>query len=574
MVMNQHHSRFLQYLLYLCPLFVLLLALMCEPASAQSNRDFPPCSSQKVNGNCTFKIDRLYPITMPTIQVRSNSRVRVIVLNALPFERLMLNPQGAQAIAGTDQIASFLTSAFPNLKGLVVTSQLLGLSTVDLTIAGVDSPDVQKVKKDFSDLEKMLAISDIQQQIDSFSSDASEINLQLQQIFLPLPRPVSPPTSNPCVPGNAVFGTPSPFDNYACWRRVLICELNGTCVGVTPLPPVRNLVRAGFSLVCKLPGAPSGVCAAPFDDDSFAKRAKQTAADIENLKSPDRELWQERFLVTLTDLQTRRNKLAVVNSALTMAVKDLGTYLVNIEQVQGQAIPTEGIVLGEITDPKASTSPQSASTKLLGRQVTFAVEATNQIAGLVDSVSAAAQRKAITSVTVLFADPIFEPSAGVFFSSLPNRSFANQTVVTQNPGAVPTLGNVVISRTITRPTLLPFVGANWRLGHDFLLGHRRSAIYVTAAIALNPYNTLPEFGFGPSLSWRSVMFSILYHEGHDVRLTQGEFVGQVWCNATAATGVIPQCSGSPPSPSTKQYWTGAVAFGISVRVPSVFGGGK
>jgi len=544
--------------------------LLCHSAFPQNIGSFPACSTQKVNGDCTFVIDRLYPVTMPAIQVRSNGRVEVIVVNALPFERLALNPQSSQAIAGTDQIAGFLTSAFPNLKGLVVVSQSLGLTAGDLTIAPSDPPEVQKVKADLLSLNKMLEIPDIQQQIDSFSSDASQLNLQIQQVFLPLPRPVSGPAINPCEPGNTNVGMPSPWQNYACWRRVVICQLTGTCAGIAPAPPITNVLRKGYSLVCRLPGAPTGTCASQFDDDGFGKQAKQTAADIAQLAPPD----QAQFVDTLSDLQQRRNRLAAVNGPLSTAVKDLSTYLVNIQQVPGDPVSANGSVLGQITDPKHSASPQSASTKLLGRQVVFAVEATNQIAAFGDSVSAAAQRKAIITVTVLFADPIFEASAGVFFSSLPNRSFSNQTVVIQNPGAVPTPGNIVITRTITRPTLLPFVAGNWRIGHDFLVGQRRSAIYLTAAVAFNPYNTLPEFAVGPSLSWRAVMFSLLYHEGHDVRLTQGEFVGEVWCNATAANGQIPKCSGSPPAPSTERFWTGAVALGVSVRVPTIFGGGK
>jgi hypothetical protein len=184
-----------------------------------------------------------------------------------------------------------------------------------------------------------------------------------------------------------------------------------------------------------------------------------------------------------------------------------------------------------------------------------------------------AQKKSIDTITVLYADPIFEVSTGVFFSTLPNRSFSNQTIVTQNPGgAVPNQGNVVITQAISRPTVEPFVAANWRIGHDFLwLGARRGAIYITTAVGINTNAaTTADFAFGPSISWRSVMLSPLYHLGRDTRLTQGEFVGQIWCNASQASGSIPKCSGSPPSPSTQRFWTSAFAFGISVRIPSVF----
>jgi hypothetical protein len=252
----------------------------------------------------------------------------------------------------------------------------------------------------------------------------------------------------------------------------------------------------------------------------------------------------------------------------------LGAYLVSIQGTEGSDGTPDLQVLGRIRDPRNSSDVNSAGARLLGRQVVYSVDSVNQIGTFVAAVSSTSQKKSIDTITVLYADPIFEMSAGGLFSTLPNRSFANQTLVTQNPGAPPTQGNVVITQTVTRPTMVPFVAANFRLGHDFLIGSRRSAGYFTGALALNPYNALPEFGAGLSLSWRLLMFSALYHEGHDIRLTQGEYVGEVWCNASAASGNIAKCSGNPPSPSTERFWKGGFALGISVRVPTTFTSSK
>jgi len=91
---------------------------------------------------------------------------------------------------------------------------------------------------------------------------------------------------------------------------------------------------------------------------------------------------------------------------------------------------------------------------------------------------------------------------------------------------------------------------------------RRGAVYVTAAVGLNPNpnTTTADFAVGPSLSWRLLMISPLYHFGRDLRLTQGEHVGQTWAG-----------TGTPPAPSTQRFWSGAFAIGISVRVPTSFG---
>jgi hypothetical protein len=84
------------------------------------------CSTEKVNGDCTVTIDRRYPVTMPTIQMRRKRQVTVIVIHSTPFESLTLDPQtqAATALAGTDQTAGFVTAAFPYAKALTVTTSL------------------------------------------------------------------------------------------------------------------------------------------------------------------------------------------------------------------------------------------------------------------------------------------------------------------------------------------------------------------------------------------------------------------------------------------------------------------
>lgn len=244
-------------------------------------------------------------------------------------------------------------------------------------------------------------------------------------------------------------------------------------------------------------------------------------------------------------------------------------YLVNNSQARGTASRDIPRNLGEAHDPKCSLNPGRCAKNALGLQVSFSANAVNEVGTFVASVPPATQKKSIVTITVLYADPIFDVWTGAFFSTLPNRSFANQTIVTQNPGSSPTQGNVVIAQTI-----VPLAVANWRLGHDSVWpDSRRRPFYRTAAIGLNPYNTTAEFEAGPSASWRSVMFSTLFHWSHDVRLTQTEHEDEIWCNESGANGSIPKCSGNPPSPSTEKHWKGAVAFGISVRVPSISRGG-
>ena len=255
--------------------------------------------------------------------------------------------------------------------------------------------------------------------------------------------------------------------------------------------------------------------------------------------------------------------------AVSNIEKDLGNYFINIDESPKEST---ACMPCNIADPQ-KPGKKPLLGKFLGRQVVFALDAVNNVGTAATSVTTTAQRKAVVTITVLYADPRFELSTGTAISTLANRSFANQTNVTQSGGASPTQGNVVITQTIARPTDVLFAGANWRIPRNFVWpDHRRGAFHLTATVGVNVVNAATEFGVGPSISWLSRMFSALYDWGHDVKLTQGEFVGEVWCNETAATTTVPKCSGAPPTPSTEKYWRGVFAFGISVRVPSVFGG--
>jgi hypothetical protein len=537
------------------PVFVrvLLIALVASCADGSLAQE---CSNENVNGDCTVTVDRSYPVTLPTIQVRPGKRIRVVVVHPLPFESLTLDFQSALGVAGTDQTAGFVTAALPNLKALSLQTRMYGnkegINTFD---GGGELPSITKYKN---------ALAQLTDQMRIYVENATETYAQLNEVLGTISPNVLP--AGPRLPGSTVLtSTPRPWirDQYPLWRSWMICEIaNQECPN--PAPPIRGLLAAGASLVNAL-----GPCPKPPDKPSDLIIACQIAGiQTEIGKMTPSE--QAKFSAFLQALANDSAVLSADSAAIIAVNKDLGNYWANIDR---SSVITPPDPLGYIPDPFDKQSQKNLQLQqLLGRQVLFAVNAVNEIGVFVASVPGTSAKKSIVTITVLYADPIFEVSAGAFFSTLPNRSFSNQTIVTQISG-VPTTGNVVIAQTITRPTIVPFVAANWRLGHDFTWpDHRRGAWYFSTAIGLNPNNTTAEFGAGISLSWRSVMFSPLFHLGHDVHLTQGEQVGEVWCNQSAANGSIPKCSGSPPSPSTTKYWTRAFGFGISVRVPSVFGG--
>ncbi len=254
---------------------------------------------------------------------------------------------------------------------------------------------------------------------------------------------------------------------------------------------------------------------------------------------------------------------------------DMQTILANANAVR--ETPADPTFLGIIPPPPQPAGPGdpqsvTAPYKALAPQVTYTVNAQNEIASSLLSMPAATQKQALTTITVLYASPRFEISTGTFFSFLPNRTFANVTD-TAVVGGVPAPVDVRISSTRTSsPLVIPFVAANYRISNEFTwMGKRRGAIYGTLGLGLNPYNTQVEYVGGISFSWRFIMFGPLAHLGHDSYLTQGETVNQVWCvYGTPASGGPPACAGGPPAPSTKMFWRGAIAFEIAVRIPTTY----
>lgn len=593
-----------------------LLLLPCV-ASISGHADpltWPICSTEKVNGNCIIEIDRRFPVAMPTFQMRPNTHIMVVVIHPYHFETLTLDPQTLQALPGLDQGASLVTSAIPDLKGLTASatnsfySQRFSLALPEIKANALQmEKDLEaKIEQELTALQNALttaqnAVPTMQGLLKTYVSRASIIYAQLEEIESSVPRPVassdpgSGPTRNPRVPSE----TYDPWKDYSHWRNQLLCEFNGRDTVCSQIEPARvlfsNIMSETDDLIAKLPSTSSNGKPVPpadnsvfdlsaFDSGDPSSTFSQVSDDISNVTDSTTQKALQGQLNKLVKQETGfLKRLSQFSANITKVQTDLQTYEANIGIWKGESDQTsietasnrEFIKLGFIADPR-SNNHNAAPYKLLGRQISYAVNAENQIATPVLSVPTSTQKTAVVTVTALYADPIFETSAGAIFSFLHDRSYTNQTVVVPPPGSTLAAGDMYIDETKTQPEVIPIVAANWRLGHDFVMpvDGRRAAFYGTIWLGLNPYNTLPEFGAGPTFSWRSFMISPLYHRGHDIRLTQNEYVNQVWCNVNATAGSTPgPCTPAPPSPSTQTFWTNAFGIGISIRVPTTYTAG-
>jgi hypothetical protein len=613
-------------------IFWFCVPLLLSPSVLNAQADSTkPCSTEKVNHqDCIIIVDRRYPVTLPTIQMSPRNQVFVQVQDPLAFETLTLDETSATAVIPTDQGAALVTAAIPNLKGFFWSgvTQPAGVPPVyEALFQGGNPCDpqtynqqqcdeirrVQAVNNELAVLQGMLEAAQASlpnsTTNNTLLSHITTVYEQLNQVLAPIPKPGSRAGNkgdkgdkgDQYVPPPHAPGTPDPWTNYSMWRIWLLCELVGgsdckTDIDVSPAhvptnPTFTNVLGDIGKVQGRLPSTPPAP--APdnpiFDQKTFDALVKQTKADIERLTSDADKKKETDALKTLQSQEDNlMSAMAGLANTLTNVQKDFLSYYQSMYLApdtlpqpkvdsKGNRIPVV-TPIGQIYDPWVTQPRNSpvAFKRLLGRQVVFSVNAVNKLSTPVASITATSAKISIATITVLYADPIFEVSAGALISFVRNRTFSNQTVTNPLAGSSLVAGDIVIAETKTYPEVVPFVAGNWRVLPDYVvpIDHRRGAVYATAFLGLNPYTTLPEYGAGPSFSWRSFMLSFLYNRAHQVALTQGAYVSQVVCSPTAVTGATPPpCTPAPPAPITHTVPANAFAIGISIRVPTTFTAG-
>lgn len=82
--------------------------------------DKPTCSYTGLNGTCTITIDRLDPITPPTVYARPNAKIKIVVINPSPFENLTLDWKSTTAILPPDTFSTVFSAITGNLGKITV----------------------------------------------------------------------------------------------------------------------------------------------------------------------------------------------------------------------------------------------------------------------------------------------------------------------------------------------------------------------------------------------------------------------------------------------------------------------
>lgn len=471
----------------------------------------------------------------------------------------------------------------------------------------------QKVADEVKGLNSIL--SDAIRPVVNYFSDTNSIFARIREVESALPRPVADARNTELLAQGVPADRANPWSDYPAWKAqmtkalrgqgsdstTLLDDLPGPCQKSTdPAPPqgpwlpsARPCNSDTQANTTTQPSKTPLVIPATYDPQNVT-----LAADFAQLKAllPECAPHQptpsedcQQFLEiqdSIAVLNARHDRVAqalsdatdLLPGILTALTPNMETLFENIRLTPDTA--PESVEVGVIPGPDSIPPSDGGERKILtvykalAPTITYTLNEQNEIANSLLSLPAATQKQSIATLTELYAAPRFEGSAGAFFSWLPNRTFSNVTNVAVT-GGVPASTSIQIQMTKTTPPLIiPFGAANYRISPEYTwLGGRRGAVYLTAGVALNPYDTQVEYPAGFSFAWRYLMISPLYHLGHGTHLIDGEMVGQTWCTyASGATSMSspPLCAGAPPAPSTKTYWTGQFAIGISVRVPTTF----
>ena len=454
----------------------------------------PECSLAKVNKNCKLIIDREKPLAPPPIQMYSGQTIAVIVKTPKTFERYFLDYQSGQATLSPDVASSVVQGLLP------------GLAKATFHPAAAAPKDTCAVPE-IANPSNLPSVGTVYAELPLFRACLVQLQTNAIAVYHQLEPFVAPdsltPTESPRVADPADVMTPlSEFlvSEFALSSK--ITSISGNATLKNSLPDAAALTQLG----------------------DLQKLIDAVAADL---------LGYSQRIVDLKGFYNGAKEC-----------KDLASGM------SGQCIR---VVLGP--------DDETAYHNMVTRTITYALNTYNLVSYPQEASPDPTKKKLLASIAINFADSPSKPSAlrweastGVFFSTLPIRSFSVAPVFSS--GAIT---NNIIAQNVLHPTAVPFVAANYRITNDLGWTRWKSAIYLTGAVGINPNTLSADFASGVAISWRGLMFSPLWHYGHDVRLTQGLYAGELL--GASFKGSL----------ATQNYWTSSFALGISIRVPSLVG---
>jgi hypothetical protein len=442
-----------------------LVPKSCEPLPAVKL-----CSYTGLNGDCTIVIDRLSPITPPTLYARPNAKITIHVIDPSPYETLSLDWKSTTAVVPPDSFATVFSALTGNL------GKFTAVATAKGFVRG--APDISEEQQ------KLL------QQIQGPLVTAQPALEKIQKVLEPPPLGVCS-THIPDV---------QPWLDPVSWKDQVE-------------PVLKKAIDQAAQSEADLPFA------------TLQKKVSDLAAEIQTLRTASEPELVTLNLnqITLTDAMNQRKNLGAHLAALLAAIDSIPKR----GKGPGKPDPTDNT---KTIDPTVAAFP--SKERAYQNQV-WVLNYVNTLAPTVKKVSVQTSsggspsgqtdsqtKQPLATLTVQFqTNPRFEVSTGLMVPLTPYHSFSAAAVATN--GTV--TGNVVqVTRTYT---VVPMVSTNI-LVKDFIAMHERAAWFGSVAVGYNPATSSVEFGVGPSFSWRSIVISGLADIGRDTELAGGFTVGQ------------------------------------------------
>jgi hypothetical protein len=474
------------------------------PVSAQS------CSYSALNGSCTVNINRLHPISTPTIYARRGSVITVIVEHPSPFEQLYLDLKSATAQASPDQFAN----GFASLTGALSGFQITGAMQPPGPAPAPPPPQPEQehaAQPQKSPLDTILdAQKDLKGAMDTALknslSPAREAVKLIHKVELPLP--------------------------------VEACQSDNPAVLLDWLDTTRwkAAVKSNLDMVV-----------AYTDTTGFQNR-------LDDIKDKIREFGRTASDRDFALVNGNQKSLAGELDAVTQTNQKFQALLDASQRIPDSTSPST-FYIRDVQPHDKDIEIQAWSLDYVnqlgrvGKQVSgdkFVDDDSAALSGIADQDN----KQSIATVNVQYQrDSRLEISTGLLVPATPYHSY---TAVQAQGASSPTI------QENDTYTLVPAAFFNVLLGKELVAAKQRVAWLASGAVGYTPATSSVALAPGLCFSWRSIVVGAHADIGRDVKLAGNWTVGE--------------SLGSVSAPETTNVWDVKPAFSLSVRIP--LGGGS
>jgi len=461
---------------------------------------FPDCSLSKTNRACKLIIDRSNPLSPSAVQMYSNQALIVLLENPKRYERYFLDYQSGQVSLLPDVTSSIVQGLLPNLAKAQEFHTALDFIRNNVAVDPCTDPAITATTTP--------AGGTVASEVTAFQNCFATLAQNSIDIYQDLEALVAPDSRTP--PGTPIGSG----------------DTDEIQDDITKFLTQENAISARITFISNTNKATDAVAIQQLG--TLQKLADSVASDLLG------------YSQRISDLDALNNQ--------SQPCTDFNDK---------EKDPSVQCILLEV-----SPDNEKVYNNMVTRTITYSLNALNMVVYSQEAVPDPTKKKLLASIPITFADSPtdklsslrWEASAGVFFSSLAVRSFSVAPVYS---GGVIT--DNIVAQNVLHPTAVPFAAANYRITNDLPWSRWKTNLYWTGAVGVNPNTVSADFASGFSISWRALMFSPLWHYGHDVRLTQGFYVGESL--GSGFKGTLP----------TQTYWKSSFALGVSIRVPSLTG---